>query len=56
MVKILEINMTGIISQMSQMKPLFMELLIGNYLRVSKEHKQEHIIVLAKLEHIDVVF
>lgn len=55
MVKILEL-MSGIISQTSEMKPLFIELLTGNYLRIKKEHKWESIIVLAKLEHIEVVF
>lgn len=47
--------MSGIISQMSQMKPLFIELLISNYLWVNKEHKQESMTVLAKSEHIEIV-
>lgn len=47
--------MSGTISQMSQMKPHFIELLIRNYLRVNKEHKWESIIILAKLERIEIV-
>lgn len=56
MVKELELDLSGIISQMSQMKPLLILLLIRNCLKVNKELKQERIIVLAKLEHFEIAF
>lgn len=48
--------MSGVISQMSQIKPLLTQLLIVKYLKVNKECKQEIIIVLEKLEHLEIVF
>lgn len=56
MVKNLELDLSGVISKMSQMKPLSIQLLVGNHLKVSKECNQDRIIVLAKLEYLEIVF
>lgn len=54
--KKLKLDLSGVISQMSQMKPFSIQLLIGKYLKVNKECRQERIIVLAKSEHLKIEF
>lgn len=48
--------MSGVIFQMSQIKPLLTQLLIVQYFKINKECKQEIIIVLTKLDHLEIVF
>lgn len=54
--KKIELDMSGVISQMSQIKPLLTQLLIVQYFKINKECKQEIIIVLTKLDHLEIVF
>lgn len=54
--KKIELGKSGVMSQMSQIKPLLTQLLIVQYFKINKECKQEIIIVLTKLDHLEIVF